>query len=170
MRSSIDRRLCLIVLLVAGLFAGNAAAEQGCADGYIPTTTPNGIQCSPAPGLYRGPGASSGPQERWETRWGAIAMDNASGKTGIAGSKSSRRKAEQAALAQCKGKGGGNCQVKLYYSNQCGALAWGSDQMFTARGVTLEEASEYAVNECQSQTGGKCEVFFSDCSLPEKLR
>lgn len=167
---SIERWLCPILLLAAGLFVGDAVAEQGCSSGYIPTSTPSGIQCRPAPGLYRGPGNSPASQERWETRWGAIAMDNASGKTGIAGSKSTRRKAEQAALAQCKGKGGANCQVKLYYSNQCGALAWGSDRMVTARGVTLEEASKYATDQCEKETGDRCEVFFSDCSFPEKLR
>lgn len=157
-------------LLTAGLAVGNASAEQGCGNGYVPVATPGGVQCNPAPGLYRGAGSSSASLARWESRWGAIAMDNASGKTGIAGSKSNRREAERAALAQCKDKGGANCEVKLYYSNQCGALAWGGDRMATARGVTLEEASRFAIGQCEKETGDKCEIFFSDCSLPEMVR
>lgn len=169
MRSD-QRWFSVFVLLGAVLLMRTASAEQGCADGYAPTTTPNGVQCAPIPGLYRGTGAASTPSERWATRWGAIALDSASGSTGIAGGLASERNAKQAALAQCASKGGTDCRIQIAYSNQCGAIAWGGGQAVAAREATLEKASEMAVQQCQRLGGSQCKVFFSDCSFPERLR
>lgn len=172
MRSG-NRWLCSLVLLAAGLVVGNASAEQGCGDGYIPTTTPQGVQCMPIPGLYRTPADSpsdpvpEGP--RFVNRWGAIAVDSATGKTGVVGSMSTRKKAEKGALAQCKSKGGGSCQVKISYANQCGVIAWGNNQIATASATSVEAASEQALAICKRQAGSECEIFFSDCSLPERI-
>lgn len=175
---SSHRWICPVVLLAAGLSMGNVSAEQGCPDGFTPnpvmTGTPGQNQCVPIPGLSRSPTDSAPgpmvPQVRWATRWGAIATDSASGSTGIVGSMSSERKARQGALAQCKGKGGADCQVQITYSNQCGVLAWGNNRMSTARGATLEEASQMAIGECERGAGTSCKVFFSDCSLPERIQ
>ncbi|QWP75105.1 DUF4189 domain-containing protein [Lysobacter sp. K5869] len=174
MRSG-NRWFYSLALVVAGLVVGgNVSAEQGCGDGYVPTTTPAGVQCMPIPGLYREtPGSDSPPPAppiRWASRWGAIAMDNASGKTAIVGSMSSQKKAEKAAVAQCKSKGGGDCQVKISYANQCGVLAWGNNRMVTANGTSLEEASEKGLNQCRQEAGTECEIFFSDCSLPVRIQ
>ncbi|QWP75106.1 DUF4189 domain-containing protein [Lysobacter sp. K5869] len=165
------RKLHVLAWWVAMIAAGNVRAEQGCGDGYIPTTTPNGVQCMPIPGLYQTPAeapAPTVPRSRWADRWGAIATDSASGSTGIVGSMSSERKARQGALAQCKSKGGADCQIQITYSNQCGVLAWGNNKMSAARGATLEEASKMAIDECERGAGTSCKVFFSDCSLPER--
>ena len=90
---------------------------------------------------------------------GAIVMDAASGMTGIGGSQPTEEAAIQAATAMCQRKGGKNCRVDITYSNQCGALAWGSNHAVSARGRTLEIASKFAIDACEKTTGKKCEVF-----------
>ena len=52
----------LAVVAVMLALANPAAAEQGCADGYKPTPTQNGVECRPVPGLYRGSGAGAAPR------------------------------------------------------------------------------------------------------------
>ncbi|MBB1627006.1 DUF4189 domain-containing protein [Achromobacter sp. UMC71] len=149
-----------------------AVAEQGCPDGY--TMAPLGTaRCVPIPGLYQVPG---GTQEaapappRWKEQWGAIAVDSATGKTGVAGSKANRQQAEDAAMAICAKKGGGDCRVRLSYGNQCGVITWGNGTFVARSAGTLEAASERALNECRQESGGACEVFFSDCSLPVRIQ
>lgn len=114
-----------------------------------PVPVPGGIQ-----------GESAAPSVRWEDRWGAIAVDSVTGKTGVAGSKATRRQAEEAALAICAQKGGGDCKVNLSYANQCGVIAWGNNRTSARFAATLEEASRLALNECAQVSGGTCEVFF----------
>ena len=87
-------------------------------------------------------------------------MDSVTGKTGVAGSKATRQKAEEAALAICAQKGGGDCKVNLSYANQCGVIAWGNNRTSARFAATLEEASRLALNECAQVSGGTCEVFF----------
>ncbi|NUO74953.1 MAG: DUF4189 domain-containing protein [Lysobacter sp.] len=168
-----SRRWILPLALFAGLMVNGARAEQGCPSGFTPNAagTP-GAQCIPIGGLNGsgdGGGYSQDPGPQWASRWGAIAIDNASGKTGLAGSMSSKRKAEKGALAQCKEKGGANCQVKLAYRNQCGVVAWGEGNMTTAHAPTVADASKLAVGECERSVS-KCEVFFSDCSYAERVQ
>ena len=97
-------------------------------------------------------------------------MDSVTGKTGVAGSKATRQKAEEAALAICAQKGGGDCKVNLSYANQCGVIAWGNNRTSARFAATLEEASRLALNECAQVSGGTCEVFFSDCSMPVRTQ
>ncbi|MBB1627004.1 DUF4189 domain-containing protein [Achromobacter sp. UMC71] len=161
--------LCLALALMRP-----AAAEQGCPDGY--TMAPTGTaQCVPIPGLYQVPKDSQSdgppvPQVRWEARWGAIAMDNASGKTAVAGSQASRQQAESAAVALCQKKGGGDCRVRISYANQCGVMAWGNGWSVAKYAPTLKEASEQALSQCQKEIGATCEIFFSDCSMPVRVQ
>lgn len=172
-----NRSFCTLVSLVAALAAGSASAEQGCPDGSTPNPlmggTPGQNQCVPIPGLSRPQGGVSpvnaGPQVRWASRCGAIVVDSDSGKTGVAGSMSTRKKAENGAVAQCKGKGGRDCQVKISYANQCGVIAWGNYRMATANAPTLEEASSQTLTQCEQASGVVYEVFFSDCSFPERI-
>ncbi|PTN49383.1 hypothetical protein DAI43_23885, partial [Achromobacter xylosoxidans] len=117
----------LLAILYLGV-AVSAQAEQGCPDGFMPNAagTP-GQQCVPIPGLSRpqgGTGAQTAPdQPRWTTRWGAIAYDPPSGSVGIAADKTSKVKAEQAALEHCASKGGKGCKTNITYYNQCVAHA-----------------------------------------------
>lgn len=165
----------LATLTAALALANPASAENGCADGYTPAAPGSGSSgCVPIPGLYQVPGGiqgeSAAPSVRWEDRWGAIAVDSVTGKTGVAGSKATRRQAEEAALAICAQKGGGDCKVNLSYANQCGVIAWGNNRTSARFAATLEEASRLALNECAQVSGGTCEVFFSDCSMPVRAQ
>ena len=113
--------------------------------------------------------AQAAPQVRWEERWGAIVMDAASGMTGIGGSQPTEEAAIQAATAMCQRKGGKNCRVDITYSNQCGALAWGSSHAVSARGRTLEIASKFAIDACENDRQ-EVRGLFSDCSLPVRAQ
>ncbi|MFK3649761.1 DUF4189 domain-containing protein [Lysobacter enzymogenes] len=161
--------LLSVALLLGVLAFHNAYAEQGCPDGFTPNAagTP-GMQCIPIGGQTR-PGSPSTASEQWSARWGAIAADNASGKTGLMGNMTSRRKAESGALAICKRKGGSNCELKLTYYNQCGVMAWGDGKMSTASAPTIEEASDLALTECR-RLAKDCDVYFSDCSYAKRVR
>ena len=96
-------------------------------------------------------------------------MDAASGMTGIGGSQPTEEAAIQAATAMCQRKGGKNCRVDITYSNQCGALAWGSNHAVSARGRTLEIASKFAIDACENDWQ-EVRGLFSDCSLPVRAR
>ncbi|MBP6706146.1 MAG: DUF4189 domain-containing protein [Achromobacter sp.] len=152
-----------------------AAAEQGCPDGYTMAALGT-AQCIPIPGLYQVPGGAQPPQQpapppvRWEERWGAIAFDPVSGKTGVAGSRPGRRQAEDDAVAICRQKGGGACKLEISYANQCGVIVWGNNWAVAKFAATLEQATEQALNQCNRDSGGTCEVFFSDCSMPVRVQ
>ncbi|MFK3649763.1 DUF4189 domain-containing protein [Lysobacter enzymogenes] len=158
-------RIFSVSLLLGVLAFHNACAEQGCPDGFVPnpTWTQGQQQCIP------GPPSAGGAAGRRAPRWGAIAMDNTSGKTGLSGGMSTKCKAETGALAQCQRKGGVGCELKLTYQNQCGALAWGEGRMATAKAPTLEEASDLALAECR-RTASQCEIFLSNCSFAERVQ
>lgn len=145
-----------------------AQAEQGCPDGFIPNAagTP-GVACVPGQAPNWG---DTPPPPRWATRWGAFAYDDASGATGVAAGRASKREAENAAVAHCKSKGGRSCKPLLPYYNQCGAVAWGEGANVRAAGApTKEEASERALVACSRQSSS-CEVFFAECSYSERIQ
>lgn len=152
-----------------------ATAEQGCPEGYTMAALGT-AQCIPIPGLYQVPGGDSAPppppppQVRWEQRWGAIAMDAVSGKVGVAGSRTSRQRAEDDSVAQCAKKGGGDCRVQVSYANQCGVIVWGNGIAVSRFAPTLEAATDMTLAECKRESGGACEVFFSDCSMPVRVQ
>ena len=114
-------------------------------------------------------GRRSRPQVRWEERWGAIVMDAASGMTGIGGSQPTEEAAIQTATAMCQRKGG-KVAASTSPIQSMRRPRLGSNHAVSARGRTLEIASKYAIDACEKTTGKKCEVFFSDCSLPVRVQ
>ena len=83
-------------------------AEGGCPPGTYPANPPATNICNPFPGNQSN-GQPQQPQGRWETRWGAIAIGSTAsgGGVGVATDMLSKRKAEKAAMSQCKVTGGG---------------------------------------------------------------
>jgi hypothetical protein len=161
------------------LFSGSAAfAEQGCADGFIPNPAPGGTpgqnQCVPIPGQNRGSANGNGGAEvRWARRWGAFAADSAASKVGLSTGMASKSKAEKAAQEHCRSKGGVQCKTLLAYYDQCGAVAWGPMQngrgdLVAANAPRKKEAEQLALQDC-SRTSDTCEIFFSECSYPERM-
>lgn len=164
---------CLVV--IALLFSGAAYAEQGCPDGLYPGGAAPGQICIPMPGYGISSGSSgsqveSGPS--WATRWGAIAIDdgtNGGSKMGKAEAFSSKGKAERAALADCRSKGGHKCTLEHAYHDQCVAVAWGDSLVSTMSAENSERASQLAIEKCSDSTTN-CGIYYTGCSYPERVQ
>ncbi|UZW63073.1 DUF4189 domain-containing protein [Lysobacter enzymogenes] len=144
---------------------GTAKAEQGCPDNFMPNPnwTQGQAQCIPGPPSQGGVGTQPQPEPViWAKRWGAIAIDSASGKMGAVTDMPSKRKAVSAALDRCRSHGGADCKISLEYNNQCAASAWGEGNggtFVSFRGPTKNDAVSGALNQCGKDSGSTCEVF-----------
>ena len=155
-----------ILLVLSLLSAGNFAfAENGCPDGMTPFQNGN----DPVPKCYPIQGgqnaAPAQPQGRWLTRWGAIAADTVNGFFAGVNNFPNKRRAEKAALAQCKANGGTTCKVKFSYYNQCGVIAWGDSAFSPQSAENVQVASGWALEKCKGLTAN-CKIVYADCSLP----
>lgn len=152
-----------------------AHAEQGCPDGLYPGGAAPGQVCIPMPGYGLSSGVSgsqAAPEPKWTTRWGAIAIDdgsNGGSKMGRAESLNSKGKAETAALADCRAKGGRKCTLEYSYRDQCVAVAWGDTLVTAMSAVNSERASELAIEKCASSTTN-CAIYYTGCSYPELVQ
>lgn len=152
-----------LLALLCLLFAFELPVSAQCRVGSGPDQGDGVPYCSqlPAP-------APSAPNEPvWATRWGAIAT--ADGVFGAVVGLASERKAEKAAMQQCKAKGGRNCGVIVSYYNQCAALAWGENGENAARGPYLNEVETTAMAGC-SERSQNCKLYYSACSDAERVR
>ena len=107
------------------------------------------------------------PGPGWATRWGAIAVTD--GAFGTSSGQRSKRAAKKLAMQECKAKGGSKCAVKMFFYNQCAALAWGDARYVAYRTSHLDEAETNAVEDCNRQTAN-CKIFYSSCSYAERIR
>ncbi|QQQ00871.1 DUF4189 domain-containing protein [Lysobacter enzymogenes] len=148
-------------------FAGPARAEGDCPAGFFRYSNPGQPgHCVPMPAT-----AERQP-DRWQTRWGAIAIDPTAsrGGAGFVVGEASKRAAERRALAKCKETGGGpTCAVTISFKNQCVATAWGSNYTRSMTAPTQDEATRLAMDDCR-QHDQACEVFYEACSYPEQVR
>jgi hypothetical protein len=154
-------RVALAALIA---FCGPSFANGNCPAGYYESSGGGVSGCIAYP-TASGQPPDPGPQ--WSTRWGAIATAN--GAFGTANNLSSARKAEKAALKQCKANGGKDCRVTLSFGNQCAALAWGSTVNSTKPAGDLSQAEANAMASCNAATQN-CKVFYSACSYPQRIR
>ncbi|MEH6421274.1 DUF4189 domain-containing protein [Pseudomonas sp. CGJS7] len=159
-------RFYAITLFSLTLTPMQSGAEGGCPAGQIPYsgTSAEGsaasmASCGPIP--YR-----SSPAPAWENRWGAVATDN-QGTFGVSADKRSQKKAEKAAIAHCKERGGGQCDVTLSYKNQCMAIATSEVNSVSARAPDIEAAKQDSLEKCAERSNGnECWVYYYACSLP----
>jgi hypothetical protein len=157
-------------LLVLGLLSmsGTAFAANGCPYGESPTgprSDGNPLGCVPDPQADNNAQPAQ-PSGRWETRWGAIAIDGEVGRFGAVVNYSTKRQAVKAALKQCQANGGGKaCKSRISYYNQCAAVAWGYDANFVQGAETIEIASSLASEACNKLTAN-CKIAYAQCSLP----
>ncbi|WP_442965335.1 DUF4189 domain-containing protein [Pseudomonas sp. CGJS7] len=158
------RTLCIFLLFgVTGACLG-----QGCPAGIPsagnPACIPPDRSNSP---YYRGSqGAASTPSGRWETRWGAFAIDLKVGLGASSGMRSERA-AKSAAMTQCRNKGGVSCKVELVYFNQCGVIVAGASTFSTSAAPTIDGATAIGMNSCRKAGDRDCYVYFSECSPAE---
>lgn len=161
-----------LVLLLGVLSLSDSAFAQNCGNG-IPAGAPGCIPpdnpASPYADNYGGTAQPVAPRMIWADRWGAIAFDSTNGGVGTSSGMESKYKAEKAAMAQCRAKGGGGCWIELAYHNQCAVISWGNGYATTASAATIEEASARAVHTCSQKTDD-CKVSYADCSMAERIQ
>lgn len=160
-----------------------AQATHVCGGGAGPDEILAGVQpggngIAPTPLCYWKSGSQqqpAGPQ--WETRWGAIAIDKGPTNAGLgaATGMASKRRAEKAAIADCKAKGGADCKVSLAYHNQCAVVVAGyyapTRGYSIAQGAaTPQEAARIGLRECNKDGVSGCTLYYSDCSYAEQVQ
>lgn len=157
---------CKYFLLLAFLVFAEPSFAQSCPHGYMPLGGPQAgwTGCAPMSGPNQNP-PDPGPE--WATRWGAIAVTD--GAFGTSSGQRSKRAAKKLAMQECKAKGGSKCAVKMFFYNQCAALAWGDARYVAYRTSDLDEAEANAVEDCNRQTAN-CKIFYSSCSYAERIR
>ena len=160
----LDRLLTIVLIGFSGsVFAQFAPPAGGCPPGMHL----EGFSC-----VYdQSPSRSRPPAQQWVTRWGAIAIGSTASGGGFGASTrmKSKRKAEAAAVKECKSSGGGStCKVFAYY-DQCAVVAWGTRSYTIQSAESLEIATRLAVDGCSVKTDD-CQVFYSGCSYPERIQ
>ena len=160
------RTTLLLFLILLG--TAELRAEGGCPSGMIPHIGNFTQSCGPIPAGYYGDQESE-QGARWSKRWGAIAADPKAPSLGFSTGFPSKRAAERAALADCRGKGGLQCVVDISYYNQCAALVVGDQRYSTARAATAKEAAALGTRTCEAASSG-CRLYYTDCSYAERVR
>jgi hypothetical protein len=147
-------------------------AEGNCPQGYYPigaSGQPGPQGCAPIPDYNQNQGQPQASPIQWRSTWGAIATDTAAGSLGSATGKVSADEAEEAALADCRAKGGNNCKLQISYRNGCGAVVVGGDDLEINSAATLDEAIQKGMDLCNS-VSKDCHVYFTTCSPPERIQ
>jgi hypothetical protein len=152
-----------VAMLLFTLFlSGNAHA---CPAGMVPNgpaaagTTIGG--CRPASHYQQAPA--------WSSRWGAIAQGE-NGKGGWVSGKKSERAAKRSAISHCEIRGGSECESTFTYRDQCVAVVNSEDGSFINTAPTEEEAAFDANQKCKKEGLLKCNLFYTDCSLPVRIQ
>lgn len=152
------------------LGTGIAYAEGGtCPPGFYPSNGPGVNACNPIPG-YGQQQTPQAPPHLWERRWGAVATGVNKPVLGTVTDMTSRREAEQAAMANCAAKGGSPCKLQIAYDNQCAVMAVGDKGINVNSAVTMDQARKDAMQTCSVDGDRGCHVYYSACSLPVRIR
>ena len=98
-------------------------------------------------------------------RYGAIAYGPKSKAWGYSYRWGSEGKAENVAMQNCA-QHGNDCQVEVWFRNQCGAVASGTGtDVFWGLGGSQVLAGNAAMNKCQTGgDGANCELQIASCS------
>ena len=169
MRLSVFARLLPLFLLQQVPLP--ARAEGGCPPGMLPASGTDISSCVPAPpGYYRTQPQPLPPPPLWASRWGAIATYAPTGILGSSENQPSKDQAEQAALSDCRARGGLNCKIDISYANECAAVVVGDKGYNVNPGATADLAGETGLRICAEDGGKGCHVYYSSCSLPERIK
>jgi hypothetical protein len=172
------KKISVLLALLGLAFMSSSAMAQGqhIANGVY--TCNGGAQAGPCQPSSGSGSSSSGPipdapyeaaPAKWADRWGAIASDGASAY-GIVSEQLSKRDAETAAVAECARRGGASCGVVMAYYNQCAAVVAGGGRSDLARAPSEDEAVRDSMELCRQRGGEDCRVYYSGCSLPERIQ
>lgn len=159
-----EKIMTLLVLLGT---SGSALAEGGCPQGMYPYSAGQVNTCVPIPS--NDPVLTT-PSEVWSDRWGAIAFDPNTPDMGLVVDHRSKRKAKKAALETCASTGAKNCQIATTFVNGCAAVATRAASWGWGTGITPERAEAKAVSSCAGSEKAACEILWSKCSRPVRVR
>lgn len=97
--------------------------------------------------------------------FGAIAYGRTKKAYGTSYKWGTRAKAESMALKKC-GQYGNDCEIIVWFRNQCGAVVTRSDSQVVHWGLgkTEGEAKSVAMKKCTENNGHKCEVLIAQCA------
>ena len=144
-------------------------AQAACPPGTIPYGTGQGQNvCGPDDNQQQQQQPHPPPQ--WARQWGAIATDGPGGHAGVAVYQSSKEAAEQAALADCRAKGGTECAVEVAYDNECAAMVVGDKGHNSGAAATLDKATQLGLDACKRYGNTRCHLYYSACSLPVRIQ
>jgi hypothetical protein len=107
-------------------------------------------------------------EPKWADRWGAIA-DADNRVYGIVSMMNNESEARVAALNECTKRGGMGCAVVATYYNQCAAVSAGDGGSEVWQAPTEELAIKNSMTRCDSAREN-CRVYYSGCSLPERIQ
>ncbi len=167
-----------IAWIILGLILLSSAveAEGNCPPGYYSIGAPQGQAgpqgCAPIPrdGSSQQQPQIRSPVPQWEDHWGAIATALPMGVLGVANNFTSQSGAEQAAVADCQSKGASTCKIDLSYRNQCVAMIVGHPGYNVTPGANIEGAVRTGLKTCVDAGDTNCHVYFSACSLPQRVQ
>jgi hypothetical protein len=158
-------------LLLAGAYAEQAFSQ--CAPGIPSAGNPGCIPPDQANSPYyqeQAPASSVQPKVEWEDRWGAVVLDSNNGRAGTIEGKPSKSTAVASAMELCAQNGGTNCELQFTFYNQCAAIAQGigGGKLKWSTSPDKAEADARALQRC----GGKdaCQIVYSQCSMPTRVR
>lgn len=158
----------LVVLLGAST---TARAEGGCPSGQYPANGQGWQACYPIPGYQQDQGESNQPQApQWKDQWLSIASDNIKKRLGIVTDMPDKASAEQAALSDCRSKGGTQCQIDTTAANGCAAIVAGVGGYNIQSGPTIDDAVRTGMSVCTKAGNSNCHSTYSVCSLPKRVQ
>ena len=156
-------------LIAASLLIVSLGAHSQCAPGIpgagnpgcIPPSQPN----SPYYQADSGAPITPPPTSKWESRWGAVAIDSDAGTPGAIVGRTSKSDAERVAMDICQHNGGSKCKVLISFYNQCAAVSQSpkGGSLFARSAFPQQPAEERALKQCGDSTP---QVLFSECSMP----
>lgn len=171
--------LAKLAWFLIGLFllsVNGVHAEGVCPPGMFPTNPPGTqgpVSCAPIPG-YDDNQQQAQPQQlpppKWVNHWGAIATSLPQGIVGVSTNFNDEPEATQAALSDCRSKGGADCKIKASYGNRCIALIVGNPGYNTTPGATVNIAIAAGLKTCNDAGDTNCHAIYSACSLPERIQ
>lgn len=112
------------------------------------------------------------PKARWAKTWGAVSFDKKLGSVGAVTGKLSKREAQQAAIAECRARGGrdGCKNIAHTYYNQCAVVLAGEVRgIITASAKTIDEARTIGMKSCKEESM-ICRDYYSACSGPIRIQ
>lgn len=151
------------------LVVGAVHAQAACPPGMVPYGTGNDLSACG----YSNQQQQAPPQhqrEQWTSRWGAIAANAQGSVIGVAADSVNKDAAEEAALADCQNRGGGNtCSIVRWYANQCISIVTGGKIYNTSGGTNVAEATQKGMKLC-TPVANNCHVYYSACSYPVRVQ